>query len=478
MIFKIKIAADEQPIEPAAPAYNRSEAGHTIGILELTESGTTGKFRSAPGREAKPSSSKVDSSGRIDKTRSDDEIDTTSKTSAELTKRTPAKKADSLGKDDVGVARSPVSIHVGETPAGTEVSWTPNHPNTPLNNFGFLVTGDSGTGKTQVIRALVAAVCDDGLPVCVFDFKNDYAESSFAGKHGLRVHDVNRHGLPFNPLSLLGDETGEVQPIRQVHELSGILQRIYKLSAARQAARLRAAMSAAYENHGIRVDAWQKIKDIKSFPDFNEVKQIIEDDERNDGLLDRLSPLFDLNLFPGSEKTSATFDEFMREAVVLDMHKLPNDMVKSALSEFTVVRLHGHILKGDQPRELRRLLVFDEAWRVKDSERLQELAREGRAFGVGVVVGTQFPGDIPEDLAGNLATQLMLSNQSADHRKSFTASSIYLVSIEVTRKTPKKSWTIVMDDLNPGIPKTLTEYTVVFSALTRPKFMKAIGSPE
>jgi hypothetical protein len=168
----------------------------------------------------------------------------------------------------------------------------------------------------------------------------------------------------------------------------------------------------------------------------------------------------------------------MREAVVLDMHKLPNDMVKSALSEFTVVRLHGHILKGDQPRELRRLLVFDEAWRVKDSERLQELAREGRAFGVGVVVGTQFPGDIPEDLAGNLATQLMLSNQSADHRKSFTASSIYLVSIEVTRKTPKKSWTIVMDDLNPGIPKTLTEYTVVFSALTRPKFMKAIGSPE
>ena len=132
----------------------------------------------------------------------------------------------------------------------------------------------------------------------------------------------------------------------------------------------------------------------------------------------RLSPLFDLNLFPRANNTNATFDEFMRERVVLDMHRLPNDLVKSALSEFTVVRLHGHILKGDQPRELRRLLVFDEAWRVKDSVRLQELAREGRAFGVGIVIGTQFPGDIPDDLSGTLATQLMLSNQSVEHRRS------------------------------------------------------------
>jgi hypothetical protein len=61
--------------------------------------------------------------------------------------------------------------------------------------------------------------------------------------------------------------------------------------------------------------------------------------------------------------------------------------------------------------------VFDEAWRVKDSVRLQELAREGRAFGVGILIGTQFPGDIPENLAGNLATQLLLSNQDPDHRK-------------------------------------------------------------
>jgi hypothetical protein len=421
VIFKVKIAADEEPIDPASPTYKKSEAGHTIGVLELTESGASGKFRSTVRGTVKKTNGSSEPKNSMEMAESTEEFVRGKRTATEASKRVAGEETSPPEEVDASKvsASEPISIYIGETLAGTQVLWAPDqHQKMPLNNFGFLVTGDSGTGKTQVIRALIAAACDRSLPVCIFDFKNDYADAEFAHKHVLRVHDVNRHGLPFNPLSLLGDDGGEVQPIRQVHELSGILQRIYKLSAARQAAKLRAAMSSAYERHGIRVDLWQNIRDIDSVPDFSEVKAIIEADDRNDGLLDRLSPLFDLNLFPQTEKTTAGFEEFMRERVVLDMHKLPNDMVKSALSEFMIVRLHGHILKGDQPRELRRLLVFDEAWRVKDSERLQELAREGRAFGVGIVIGTQFPGDIPEDLAGNLATQLMLSNQSVEHRRS------------------------------------------------------------
>ena len=33
-------------------------------------------------------------------------------------------------------------------------------------------------------------------------------------------------------------------------------------------------------------------------------------------------------------------------------------------------------------------------------------------FGVGIVIGTQFPGDIPETMAGNLAAQLIPNEQS------------------------------------------------------------------
>lgn len=103
--------------------------------------------------------------------------------------------------------------------------------------------------------------------------------------------------------------------------------------------------------------------------------------------------------------------------MVLDLHKLPNDEVKNGVAEFLLVRLLGHALRGGQPRKLRRMLVFDEAWRVKDSERLQELTREGRAVGVGIAIGSQFPADIPDTLAGNLATQLLLHNKQPEHRK-------------------------------------------------------------
>ena len=44
------------------------------------------------------------------------------------------------------------------------------------------------------------------------------------------------------------------------------------------------------------------------------------------------------------------------------------------------------------------------------------MAREGRAFGIAIAIGTQFPVDIPDDLAGSLETQIFLSNSEARHQ--------------------------------------------------------------
>ncbi|MGO9834717.1 MAG: ATP-binding protein [Polyangiaceae bacterium] len=337
----------------------------------------------------------------------------------DATAKRPKKKADQASAGPITAptdSASGIRVLIGSTPGGSQVFWEPHRPDAALNNFGILVTGDPGSGKTQVLKVLIAAAADLRLPVTIFDFKNDYAEPAFAKKHGLQVYDIDRQGLPFNPLSLIPDERGEAQPIRQVHELVGILTRIFNLGN-QQEARLRKGIVAAYEAVGIRVDARQLVSSVKAVPSFADVKQELEADEKNELLLNRLYPLLDLNLFPDTDKATTTFEKLIRDRIVLDLHALPSDAIKAAISEFIIVRLHGYILKGEQPRELRRLLVFDEAWRVKDSVRLQELAREGRAFGVGILVGTQFPGDIPENLAGNLATQLLLSNQDPDHRK-------------------------------------------------------------
>ena len=69
------------------------------------------------------------------------------------------------------------------------------------------------------------------------------------------------------------------------------------------------------------------------------------------------------------------------------------------------------LVNRPQPRKLTRLLVIDEAWRVASSKHLETLAREGRAFGAGIAIGTQYPGDLPADLSGALGTKIYLKNQ-------------------------------------------------------------------
>lgn len=120
-------------------------------------------------------------------------------------------------------------------------------------------------------------------------------------------------------------------------------------------------------------------------------------------------------LFPAAPPVS--FEHVLAGQVVLDLHSLPNDTIKGAMAELLILRLHGHLLRGEQPRKLTRLLVIDEAWRLAESKHLAELAREGRAFGVGIAIGTQFPGDVPETMSGNLETQVFLFNKEYEHRR-------------------------------------------------------------
>ncbi len=414
LVVRVAIRPGEPRISPAAPAWTRSPGGNKVGLVDIVESGPPGKFRSLVAAMPRPLVNR-----RPELPEGLDGLGPNSGLRRNFGSETSI-VPDPSGQPSPGKADAStpgeVRVLIGHSRGDREVYWEPHQPDNPLNNFGFLVTGDPGSGKTQIIKALIAAVCDLRLPVCIFDFKNDYSDSAFSQRHGLRVFDIDREGLPFNPMSLLGDDRGEAQPIRQIHELVGILRRIYKLGD-QQSARLKGAMVSAYESHGIRPEARIPIASVMSVPSFASVKNLLEHDDKNEPLLNRLSPLFDLNLFPEGDAASTTFAQLIQDRVVLDLHSLPTDDVKSAMSEFIIVRLHSHVLKGEQPRKLRRMLVFDEAWRVKDSDRLQELAREGRAFGVGITIGTQFPGDIPENLAGNLATQLLLSNQNPDHRK-------------------------------------------------------------
>ena len=306
-----------------------------------------------------------------------------------------------------------VNVFVGHDPAGKEIWW-----NSSANpNFGFLVTGDSGMGKSQTIRVFIEALRKHGLPVLIFDFKNDYASKDFAEPLGLKVYDVVRKGLPFNPLSLMADEHGEVQPIRQFHELAAIISRIEGLKEQQQN-RLVQAQKRAYGRHDIDPRQRISVQAIKSEPVFDEVLKEME--EIGDGpaktALFRLQKFSDLALFP-TQPSKLSFEELVQDGVVLTLNDSANDSLMRILAEILIVKFHALLKRAEQPRKLKCALVFDEAWRVAKSERLVELAREGRAFGVGLIIGSQFPDDLPKNLVGSLRTQIFLHNKNPDMRR-------------------------------------------------------------
>ena len=288
-----------------------------------------------------------------------------------------------------------------------EVWFDPNLPGHKLPNPHISITGETGSGKTQATKTILSELGEQGLPALILDFKDDYSDSSFIDAEGFRLYDASFSSLPFNPLTPAIDKRQDlINPAQHIYQVADIIKRIYKLGD-QQAFRLREAIKRAYELSGISLRP-APLPVGKTFPPFDVVQQELVDDKANEPLLGRLSPVFDLGLF-ATDAEQANFEEFLQGSAVIRLGQLPSDEVKNSVAEFFLMALYNYLIRQPQTHTLGRLLVLDEAWRVVESPFLTPLMREGRAFGLGVLIASQFPRDLPEAIRGSTATRLFFS---------------------------------------------------------------------
>jgi hypothetical protein len=334
------------------------------------------------------------------------EVDTASDTTS-----TPATPEPSTEVD--GVPSRP-RVYLGQavgTYGSDEVWYDPQKPDEKLNNPHISITGETGTGKTQATKAILHELLRQGIPALILDFKDDYSKSDYAEAEGFTVHDASWGSLPFNPMVPVIDRlSGRVNVTSHLHELSNMLQRIYKLGD-QQAFALREAMKETYEINGISMKPFVPSPDQQYLP-FEAIREVLVREDATT-LLGRLSPVFDLGLFSEGDG-SVTLAELLATPTVIRLGQLPGDQVKNAVAEFFLMALHSFLMRREQPHSLRQVLVLDEAWRLVDSPRLNPLMLEGRAFGLGVIVATQFPKQLPDEVSGSTATRLFFGQAKAE----------------------------------------------------------------
>ena len=300
----------------------------------------------------------------------------------------------------------------GEYGKPRDIWFDPQAPEDRLPNPHLMITGETGSGKTQATKAILADMRPFKVPALILDFKDDYSEPMYAETEGFNVYDPSDQSLPFNPLAPAVDpRSGRVNPTHHLHQLTDIIKRIYRLGD-QQAYRLREAMKMVYEIAGVPTRAFVPRAD-QTYPAFEEVQHELAEDKDNQALLGRMSPIFDLELFSSGAQVT-DFASVAEQSTVIRLAQLPGDEVKNSVAEFFLMALYNYLIRLPQAHKLARLAVLDEAWRLVQSPFLEPLMREGRAFGLGVVVASQFPTDLPTAVAGSTATKLYFSQTNVE----------------------------------------------------------------
>lgn len=313
---------------------------------------------------------------------------------------------------DIGLRpRALIGMGASRGSAAHEVWFDPQLPDQPLSNPHISISGETGSGKTQATKGLLRDLLPQGLPALILDFKDDYSQPDYAAAEGFTVHDVSFTGLPFNPMvPRLDPQSGRVNPVAHIHELVNMLQRIYSLGD-QQAYSVREAMKETYAAAGVPQRPFVP-EPGQQYPAFDVISDALVR-EKATTVLGRLSPIFDLGLF-SDDPGAVTLDTLLSTPTVIRLSQLPGDTVKNAVAEFFLMALYGYLIRREHPHRLQQVLVLDEAWRLVNSPFLVPLMREGRAFGLGVIVATQFPKDLPDEVGGSTGTRMFFNQTKAD----------------------------------------------------------------
>ena len=281
------------------------------------------------------------------------------------------------------------------------VIWEPNNSNKVMHtNTGII--GTMGTGKTQFTKSLITQlyknagenIGNDPLGILIFDYKGDYIKDDFVSATKAKVYNLEK--LPYNPLKLVTENAKPKLPLHTANDLKETIATAFNLGNV-QKLKLRDIILEAYQSKGIDI-ANSSTWDLAS-PTIGDFCQLYLADEKvpRDSLYAAISDLDLFEIFePDESKTHSLYD-LIDGVVVINLsgydESIQNLIVAITLDAFyTQMQRHGHSIIEGNLRQIRKMILVDEAdnFLGKNFQSLRKILKEGREFGVGTVLSTQF----------------------------------------------------------------------------------------
>lgn len=361
--------------------------------LEITTEGTKAENPTISTKSAVKESLKPVSSKSKEVSASADNAELNSVTDKPDTKVTSQESVTEL------ISSEPIKILIGHDVRDyAEVYWEPTNTSKFMNTNSGII-GTMGTGKTQCTKSVVTQLYRqqdrnvDGKPIgiLIFDYKSDYVDDKFLNATNGKKFKLYK--LPYNPLSLFGDT-----PMLPIHTAAGFSETMAKAYGLgpKQKLKLENIILEAYEASGIKNEdpsTWKK-----PAPTIEQVWDLFLDQDKveEDSLYAALSKLARFKIFETDPSKMVSLYDLVDGVTVIELAGYP-DEIKNLVVALTMDLFYSQMQKQGKPevqgdfRQVTKLLLVDEAdnFMSQNFPSLRKVLKEGREYGVGVILSTQ-----------------------------------------------------------------------------------------